>query len=617
MGRCDPGARSGLGPVAATAAGGPAMWFTVLGPLQVLRGGVCVDAGPFKQRVLLAMMLCRSGTVLSVGQLMGAVWDGGQPRTARKNLQVYMSALRKIAGSRIQRVSYGYSLHVTSDELDLLRFTGLAAAGRKAAHAGDMDGSRVLLAEALSLWRDRPVVDLLENSFAAAESDALTGQYLGVHEDWADREIDAGRHLGIIEDLARLARLHPFRERLATALMTALYRAGSRKDALSHYEEHRQFMARELGLAPSPVLQRHYQAVLTGRAGGIPAAVTQIRVAAKPAQLPRVLPGFVGRRAQAATLLDTFTGGSGASGVAVLSGHPGTGKTALAVHAGHVLAPRFTDGQIFVAMRDEAGLPRPWREVLGELLRGTGLETPPVLDEAEAVNLWRSWIAGRQFLFILDDAYDEASTRRLLPGGGANATIITSCRTLGGLEVACRLKLGEFSQAEAFELLQLELGESRTQDTEPAVRQLIARCGALPLTIRTIAAKLTVLHHLPVQNYATLLDEAGDVLKELQVGDRSVRARLERFYAGLPPHQREGFRALGSLPARAFGHDEVLATLRGLPEPAGRVQEELIDANVIAADCGAGTMAHSVRYVMPATAYQFSAALAREPPPGA
>jgi DNA-binding SARP family transcriptional activator len=590
-----------------------AMWFAVLGPLQVLQDGVSIDLGPFKQRVLLAVLLCRANTVLSVDELMNAVWDGAQPRTARKNLQVYISALRKIAGSRVQHASYGYSLRVKPDEVDLLQFAGLAAAGRKAAHTGDLDGSRTLLAQALRLWRDRPIVDLLNNTFAATESDAITEQYLGVYEDWIDREIDSGRHLGIIEDLARLARLHPFRERLATALMTALYRAGSRKEALGYYEEHRQFMARELGLAPSPVLQRHYQAILTGRAESARGSISQIRVGAKPAQLPRAVPDFVGRDEEVETLCDTLTGQSAASSVAVVSGHPGAGKTALAVHVGHMVADQFSDGQIFVAMRDEAGLPRPWREILGELMRGTGLSAPPILDEAEALNLWRSWVASRRFLFVLDDAQDEASTRMLLPGGSANGTIVTSCRTLCGLAVGCRLQLSEFVQSEAEDLLRLKLGKSRTQDAERAVRQLITRCGALPSTICTVAAKLTILRHLSVQGYASMLEGSADVLAELEAGDGAVRARLERFYAGLPSAQRDGFRRLGLLPAPSFSHNDLLDALRELSEPAERVLEDLLDANVLAADCDAETMAHSIRYTMPAITHQFAASLTVPP----
>ena len=162
--------------------------FAILGPLEVHRGDTRLELGPFKQRVLLAGLLCRSNAIMPVEQLLDVIWANKQPRTARKNLQVYVSALRKITGDRIRHVAYGYALQVSIDQLDLLRFDYLADTGRKASQAGDLEGSRALLGEALLLWRDRPLVDLMANSFIGAESDTFMERYLAVYEDWADLE---------------------------------------------------------------------------------------------------------------------------------------------------------------------------------------------------------------------------------------------------------------------------------------------------------------------------------------------------------------------------------------------------------------------------------------------
>lgn len=617
-------------------------WFAVLGPLEVYRDGASLDLGPYKQRVLLAVLLFRPNAVVTVDELMDAVWAGEPPRTARKNLQLYVSALRKILGTRLHHAGYGYAIDVEQGEMDLLRFAGLAAAGRRAVLTGDPDSGRALLHEALGLWRDRPAVDLAGVSSIAEESNAFMEQYIAAYEDWADLELVAGHQLAVVEKLGALARQHPFRERLTMSLMTALSLAGDRRAALAHYERHRQLMARELGLAPSPVLQRHYRNILAeGMAGTtLPAAANApLRAGspAKPAQLPPNLPDFVGRQDQVARLVETLGRGGAEPEVAVISGHTGAGKTALAVHAAHHLAHQYPDGQVFIAMRDNAGAPRPWREVMADLLRDTGSDARLPEDEAAAVGLWRSWIADRSFLIVLDDAVDEASTRRLLPGRGANATIVTSCRTLGGLDATCRIELGEFSHAEALALLGRALGEHRIRGAEPAVRQIIARCGGQPLVIRVVAAKLTVLRHLSVGDYADRLDSVGDVLEELTIGDRSVRARLHRLYAGLPPSQQAAFRALGRLSARAADQNDVLAVLRGLPGLPEHALEGLIDANLIAAmpghlpeaefeseaeleaRIGSGSAAagvgmgvaavHSIRYEMPTTAYLYATAL--------
>jgi DNA-binding SARP family transcriptional activator len=243
---------------------GAPLWLAVLGPLEVYSGDEQLGLGPYKQRVLLAALLCRANTVVPVDQLLDVIWRGDQPRTARKNLHVYVSALRKILGDRISHHAYGYRLRASPEELDLLKFDRLAAAGRTAFRTGDPDAARSLLANALRLWRDRALVDLMGNAFIAAESNRLTDRFLAAYENWVDLEIEAGHHLDVLECLSELAARYPFRERLIAATMIALNQGGDRKEALARYESHRQFIARELGLDPSPVLQDLYASILSG-----------------------------------------------------------------------------------------------------------------------------------------------------------------------------------------------------------------------------------------------------------------------------------------------------------------------------------------------------------------
>ena len=589
--------------------------FGVLGPLLVSRDAAPLDPGPLKQRVLLAALLCQANTILPVEQLMEILWGEGQPRTARKNLQVYVSALRRILGDRIRHAAYGYTVAATTQELDLLQFGQLASAGRKALLAGDPETARGLLHQSLSLWRDRPMVDLLSNSFMAEESNRLMEQYIGAYEDWADLEISVGRHAAVVEKLRVLARMHPFRERLTMSLMTALCQVGNRREALAHYETHRQLMARELGLAPSSLLQQHYQNILSGRTGsgsgsgsGQSTAPARARGGARPAQLPRALPDFIGRREQSEQLVSTLSASDGPA-LAVIYGYTGTGKTALAVHVGHLLAQRFSDGQVLVAMRDESGAPRPWHEVLTELLRSTGSDAAVPEDEAAAFGRWRSWIADRNLLMVLDDAPDEQAVQPLLPGCGASATIVTGCRSMCELEAGCRIQLGDFGPEEALRLLEHTLGPARTAGAEQPVRRILARCGGPPLVVRMVASKLTMLKHLSLQQYADILDTVDDVTAELSVGSRSVRTRFDRVYRALSPLQRDAFRALGSLRGPAFSQEELLAALRGLPVPADHVLEDLTDASLVSATWDVDPRTRGPRYVMPTIAYRYSAGL--------
>jgi hypothetical protein len=243
-------------------------------------------------------------------------------------------------------------------------------------------------------------------------------------------------------------------------------------------------------------------------------------------------------------------------------------------------------------------------------MRATGLNEPLPNDETTLFGLWRSRMADRRILFILDDASDETSLRRLLPGPGGSATIVTSCHTLGSLEADCRCQLGEFSEAEALTLLEQALGSARVAGAGPAVRRIIALCGAQPLAFGVIAARLRTLGHVSLQAFADRLEAADDVLEELATGDWSVSARLETFTRGLLPRQRAAFCALGSLPSSTYGHDEVLVALGSLPNPE-RALEELLEVNLISAAGSDDVTAHQVRYVMPTAFHRYAAALYR------
>ncbi|UVS77311.1 Regulatory protein AfsR [Actinokineospora sp. UTMC 2448] len=575
--------------------------FGVLGPLDVRDGAGAVDPGPYKQRVLLGVLLLRANMVVPVDQLVQAVWPEGLPRTARKNLQVYVSALRKIIGDRIHHASYGYVLDAVPDEVDALRFDTLANSGYAAYHSGNLHETRKLLGEAVALWRDEVLADLAGNPVIAAEADQLGQRYLAVYEDWVDLEIDAGRHLAVLGPLARLARRHPFRERLTAATITALYRAGRRREALATYEVHRQLIARELGIAPSLVLQQLYQSMLADASNRSLTLAPAGRGRVRPAQLPRDVPDLVGRADQVDDLVGALTGPE-SSDVAVITGAVGTGKTALAVRVGHRVAEAFEDGQVFVSLRVPDGRPKATRDVVTELMRATGLDVPVPRDDGEALAVWRSWIADRAFLVILDSAVSERQVRGLLPGKGRNRTVVTSSHRLSGLESVHRVEVGEISEEEAGELVGRAVGPGRVLGS--ALRRIIGRCGSTPLVVRAVAAKLDSLRHLSMVDYADRLESAQSVLCELVAGGTPVRERVARVYSDLAPPQRQAVRALGGLPGGPVGAAELAEAFAALPEPATRIIDRLVEANIV----GAPDAAH---YAVPALVRHFAADLAR------
>ena len=249
--------------------------FSVLGPLSVTDGGEGdgpLPLGPLKQRMLLAMLLCRPNTLVSVDVLTDALWDGGPPRTARKNVQVYVWALRRLlddsgAGGRLVRGACGYLLSVGDGELDSLRFRSLAAAGREAADRGELVLAARLLHRALHLWSGPALPELRCSRPLSDEAGHLDKQYLQVYEDWAEAELSLGNARAVIGTIGGLTVLHPHRERLRAAHMNTLFQLGRQTEAFGVYDEYRLLLAGEFGLDPSPVLEALYRSMLTGGEG--------------------------------------------------------------------------------------------------------------------------------------------------------------------------------------------------------------------------------------------------------------------------------------------------------------------------------------------------------------
>ncbi|MGP3638134.1 AfsR/SARP family transcriptional regulator, partial [Streptomyces sp. 24-1644] len=251
--------------------------FSVLGPLAVHRDDRALPLGPLKQRVVLATLLGTANSPVSVDALTDAVWPEEPPRTARKNLQVYVSALRALLAEdgrdrpRLTHTHGGYVLGVAEDEFDLLRFRSLvrAAEGQPARPAAQ------LLRQALDLWKGSPLGDDLRRSpRLAEETERLELRRLTAYESWAELELELGGAPAVAEGLRDLVELHPLRERLRSAWMRALSGSGRQAEALAVYDDYRQLLARELGLEPSAAMVVSYRAILAGdgRAGADTAA---------------------------------------------------------------------------------------------------------------------------------------------------------------------------------------------------------------------------------------------------------------------------------------------------------------------------------------------------------
>jgi DNA-binding SARP family transcriptional activator/tetratricopeptide (TPR) repeat protein len=239
--------------------------FRILGPLEVLRRGECLSFRGSRERALVALLVLNANRIVSTERLAEDLWSGDPPDGAIRSLRVYVSRLRQSLGAGSEAVvtrPSGYGLQVDPEAVDALRFEALVARGRDKAKAGDHTGAAALLREALGLWRGAALADVADAPFARAESNRLEEARLAAVEDRLDADLACGRHGEVTAELDALTREHPFRERLWSQRMVALYRSGRQADALRAYQDLRSTLGEQLGIEPSSALQDVEDAVL-------------------------------------------------------------------------------------------------------------------------------------------------------------------------------------------------------------------------------------------------------------------------------------------------------------------------------------------------------------------
>ncbi|MFC8615751.1 BTAD domain-containing putative transcriptional regulator [Micromonospora purpureochromogenes] len=557
------------------------MRFGILGPLRVGGGEATITAG--RDRTVLALLLLRAGRVVPVAELIDAVWEDRPPATARTQLQICVSRLRQrlaavgLPPEVIVTDPAGYGIRVEPTDLDAEIFARTVEAGRTAVTAGQAAEASRHYRSALTLWRG-PALSGIASRSVRRRAQTLDEQRLAVLEECVDVELRLRRAADLIDELTETVERHPLRDRLRGQLMLALSAVGRQADALAVYREGRRIYAEELGIEPGAALQELHQRVL---AGDLALAGPEDPAPAPVRALPRAISDFIGRQQTVSRLVKEI--GEDGARIQLIDGMAGSGKTTLAVHLATALGDRYPDAHLFIDLHGHSErTPLTPAAAVATLLRQLGVPAERVpLDLDDRLAVWRSELAGRRALVVLDNAAGADQVAPLLPTGPDCLVLITSRRRLVGLDEGRPSSLPVLDPDEGIDLLGRVAGQERVAAEPQAAAEVVRRCGYLPLAIRLAGARLAHRPRWRVADLAERLVTGGGPLAELAAGQRSVGQAFALSYAQVSPAAQRMFRLLGLHPGVRFDN-RVAAVLADLPLPQTQdLLDELVDAHLV------------------------------------
>jgi len=533
------------------------MQIRLLGPTEVRTedGGLARIAGA-KRRGVLALLALELGRSVSVERFFGLLWGEEPPAQAKAALQGHVAGLRKVFdGSSFTLVTRapGYLLTGDPEAVDALRFESLTA--RAAATPDDSEAAR-MLREALGMWRDPVLMDLPDTELRRSLAQRLDDARVRTLESWAVRELRLGNGAVAIPALEQVARADGMREPSLALLMRCLHQAGRGAEALQVFQDATTRLDEDLGMLPGPGLRTAYDAVLRAELSApdaTRAAATSSSTSVAephslptarghvPHMLPRATAGFVGRTVESRWLDQECGVERSGSGLAVVVGLAGAGKTATVVRWAHGVAAGFPDGQLFTDLRgfDPVG-PRSPADALGDCLRALRVPEAEIPEDPAARSaLYRERTKNRRLLVVIDNAATASDVLPLLPAGPESATVVTSRNCLQDLIVtqgASVLPLDVLPPDDAWALLRRLLTPERVGAEEEAGRRLIVLCDRLPLALRIAAARLATRPGWTIADLVASLDDERTRLLALDIqGALSVRTALSFTYRHLVP----------------------------------------------------------------------------------
>jgi DNA-binding SARP family transcriptional activator/tetratricopeptide (TPR) repeat protein len=564
--------------------------FRLLGGVDVCVGGRPVDVGYARLRSVLAVLLIEANRTVSVDQLVDRVWENRRlPARPRGAVQHSMTKLRQsladVPGLVIARQRTGYQVEVAPETVDVHRFRELVG---HASTAENEERAVTLFESAFQLWRGEPCAGMDTPWFTTFRA-SLVEQRHAAQLDFNDVLLSRGRHTEVLTELSDQVKLNLFDERLAAQYMRALYIGGRQSEALAHYLYVRGELAEQLGTDPSPPLQQLYQQILTADPVLSGQPVVELRRPPVPRQLPAPPRLFTGRATELGQLTAMLDEPGGTMAISAVGGAGGVGKTSLALHWAHRNLDRFPDGQLHVNLRgfDPAGAPVTPQAAIRGFLDAFGIAAAAAPEGLEAqMGLYRSLVAGRRMLVMLDNAADADQVAPLLPGSPTCTVLVTSRRRLSGLITAhgaMAIELETLPDDAARDLLAHVISKDRIAAEPDAVTELVNYCAGLPLALSILAARANRHSGFPLAALAEEFRDRSGRLDALDAGDvtTNLRAVLSWSRRCLSPIASVALGLLGLVPCPSVSLLAV-ASLIDLPTARTRaVMRELEDAYLV------------------------------------
>ncbi|GAA3416530.1 AfsR/SARP family transcriptional regulator [Streptosporangium vulgare] len=549
----------------------------------MLIGDTPVVVGKNRQRIVLTMLLAGAGRIVTVGEIVEALWAGRPPRTAAEQVQTCIWQLRRsfaLAGAAadlIETTSPGYALRVDPQTVDAHRFNEQVADARSLAAQGDRTLAASRFRCALSLFRG-PVLAEVDSPAVQAIAAKWEERRLSVIEECIDLELQCGRGRELIDELMALVERYPLREGLRAQLMYGLYCADRRAEALEVYAAGRVLLVDELGLEPGPTLREMHQRVLAGE----PVHALEDTPVNVPAQLVADLPDYVGRPEHERRIRAALTAESQGARICGVYGKWSSGKSAMALHVAHQLRDEFPDGQLYADLRGSRPDPVDVGDVLSCFLRSFGVADTAIPKElAERAAIYRSLLDRRRVLIMLDDVLGAGHVWPLIPATPEAALLMTSRSNLSDVPGNFPVEVGMLTVDQSVELLRKVVGVHRIAAEPEAVDQVVGATGRLALSVRAAAARLASRTHLKIGRLAQRLSDPDRRLDELSHGAFDMRSYLAPSVEALDPDTRRVWYAAGMLQVPDFGAWVIAAAVDTPIAEVEPILEHLVDRGLL------------------------------------